>query len=57
MRLLYYADARSPIARSWVEHFIRTGHEVHWVSSFPASPIEGLASFQVVPVAFSGAAT
>ncbi len=54
MRLLYYADARSPIARSWVEHFIRTGHEVHWVSSFPASPIEGLASFQVVPVAFSG---
>ncbi len=54
MRLLYYADARSPIARSWVEHFIRSGHEVHWASSFPTSPIEGLASFQVIPVAFSG---
>jgi len=54
VRLLYCADARSPIARSWVEHFIRTGHEVHWASSFPAWPIDGLASFQVVPVAFSG---
>jgi len=54
VRLLYYADARSPIARSWVEHFIRAGHEVHWASSFPASPIEGLASFHVLPVAFSG---
>jgi len=56
MRLLYYADARSPIARSWVEHFIRTGHEVHWVSSFPAAPPDGLASFQVIPAAFSASA-
>lgn len=56
MRLLYYADARSPIARSWVEHFARAGHEVHWVSSFPAAPPDGLASFQVVPVAFSAGA-
>jgi glycosyltransferase involved in cell wall biosynthesis len=54
VRLLYYADARSPIARSWVEHFIGAGHEVHWASSYPAAPIEGLASFHVVPVAFSG---
>jgi glycosyltransferase involved in cell wall biosynthesis len=53
VRLLYYADGRSPIARSWIEHFVRTGHEVHWVSSFPATAIPGLASFQVVPVAFS----
>jgi glycosyltransferase involved in cell wall biosynthesis len=54
MRLVYYADARSPIARSWVEYFARAGHEVHWISSYPATPIDGLASFQVVPVAFSG---
>jgi hypothetical protein len=53
VRLLYYADARSPIARSWVEYFVGAGHEVHWASSFPAAPIEGLASFEVVPVAFS----
>jgi glycosyltransferase involved in cell wall biosynthesis len=53
MRLLFYADARSPIARSWVEHFLHAGHEVHWASSFPAAPMTGLASFQVVPVAFS----
>jgi glycosyltransferase involved in cell wall biosynthesis len=56
MRLLYYADARSPIARSWVEHFIRAGHQVHWISSYPAGPLDGLASFQVVPVAFSAGA-
>jgi glycosyltransferase involved in cell wall biosynthesis len=56
MRLLYYADARSPIARSWVEHFTCAGHEVHWVSSFPAAPLDGLASFQIIPVAFSGGA-
>ncbi len=56
MRLLYYADARSPIARSWVGHFTRAGHEVHWVSSFPATRIDGLASFQIVPVAFSAGA-
>ena len=37
-----------------MEHFVRAGHEVHWVSSFPAGPIEGLASFHVLPVAFSG---
>ena len=56
MRLLYYADARSPIARSWVEHFTRAGHEVHWVSSYPAAPPDGLASFQIIPVAFSAGA-
>lgn len=57
MRLLYYADARSPIARSWVEHFIEARHEVHWVSSFPAAAPPGVASFAVVPVAFSGSAS
>lgn len=57
MRLLYYADARSPIARSWVEYFLTGGHEVHWVSSFPAEPVGGLASFDVVPVAFSAGAS
>jgi len=54
MRLLYYADARSPIARSWIEHFIESRHEVHWVSSYPAAAPPGVASFAVVPVAFSG---
>ena len=57
MRLLYYADGRSPIARSWIEHFVQAGHEVHWVSSFVATAIPGLASFQVVPVAFSAPAS
>ncbi len=57
MRLLYYADGRSPIARGWIEHFVQTGHEVHWVSSFPAAAIPGLSSFQIVPVAFSASAS
>jgi glycosyltransferase involved in cell wall biosynthesis len=57
VRLLYYADGRSPIARGWIEHFVQTGHEVHWVSSFPAAAIPGLSSFQIVPVAFSASAS
>lgn len=56
MRLLYYADARSAIARSWIEHFVQAGHEVHWISSYPSTPPAGVASFAIVPVAFSGAA-
>jgi len=56
MRLLFYADARSPIARSWVEHFMESRNEVHWVSSFPAPAPPGAASYTVVPVAFSGSA-
>jgi len=53
MRLAYYADARSPIARSWIEYFIESRHEVHWVSSYPAAAPPGVASFTVVPVAYS----
>lgn len=54
MKLLYVADGRSPIARSWIEYFIGDGHQVHLVSSRPAPPLDGLASLSVVPVAFSG---
>ena len=53
MRLLYLADARSPIALNWMRHFIEGGHEVHLVSSFPCLPPAGLAGFEVLPVAFS----
>ena len=54
MRIVYVADARSPIARSWMEPFIRAGHEVHVVSTFHAPGVPGAASFEVVPVGFSG---
>ncbi len=55
MRLLYIADARSPIALNWMRYFIEGGHEVHLVSSFPCEPPAGLAGFEVLPVAFSSA--
>ncbi len=55
MRLAYVADGRSPISRSWMAHFIETGHEVHLVSTFDCRPLDGLASLGFVPVAFSRA--
>ena len=54
MKLLFFADGRSPIALSWISHFIDSGHEVHLASSFPCQPVAGLASFVVVPIAMSG---
>lgn len=54
MRLAYIADGRSPIALSWIEHFVQAGHEVHLLSTFPCTPNLALASLQVIPVAFSG---
>jgi glycosyltransferase involved in cell wall biosynthesis len=53
MKLVYVADGRSPIALNWIDYFIRTGHEVHLVSTFPCRAIEGLTSLVVVPVALS----
>jgi glycosyltransferase involved in cell wall biosynthesis len=53
MRLLFYADGRSPITLNWLRHWMTPGYEVHLVSSYPCAPVPGLASLQVVPVAFS----
>ena len=54
MKILYIADARSTISRSWIEYFIQRGHVVHVVSTYPCSPdlIPGAEVYQV-PVAFS----
>ncbi len=54
MRILFVVDGRSPTALRWMEYFIPR-HEVHLVSSFPCEPPPGLASFEIIPVAFSGA--
>lgn len=56
MRILFVADGRSPTALSWIEHFVREGHDVHLASTYPAWPELALASLRVVPVAFSRAA-
>ncbi|MCX6027072.1 MAG: glycosyltransferase family 4 protein [Chloroflexi bacterium] len=52
MRILFLADGRSPIARSWIDGRIEDGHEVHLVSSRAQSepPVEGLASFHSLPL-------
>jgi glycosyltransferase involved in cell wall biosynthesis len=55
MRLLFVVDGRSPIALNWISYFTGGGQEVHLVSTFPCDPPEGIASFHVTPVAFSGA--
>ncbi|MGH2627523.1 MAG: hypothetical protein ACRDHY_12840, partial [Anaerolineales bacterium] len=54
MRIVYVADARSPIARSWIHPFVQAGHEVHVVSTFHAPEVPGAASLEIVPVGFSG---
>jgi glycosyltransferase involved in cell wall biosynthesis len=56
VKLLYVADGRSPIARSWIGYFISAGHEVHLISTRPAPELPDLQSLSVVPVAFSGVA-
>jgi glycosyltransferase involved in cell wall biosynthesis len=53
MRLLFYADGRSPTTLNWLRHWLDRGDEVHLVSSFPCPDLPGLASLQIVPVAFS----
>jgi glycosyltransferase involved in cell wall biosynthesis len=56
MRLLFVADGRSPISRSWIEYWTARGDEVTLVSTFACDPLPRLASLEVVPVAFSGRA-
>ncbi len=56
MKLLFVADGRSPISRSWIAYWIQRGDEVHLASTFACEPIAGLASLIAVPVAFSGRA-
>ena len=57
MRILFVVDGRSPIALNWIGYFIRGDHEIHLVSTFPCQPPQGLATFWMTPVAFSGVKT
>ena len=54
MRVVYIADARSPIAVGWITFFVRQGHDVHLISSYPCSPdvLPGATVYQL-PIAFS----
>ncbi|HVG21828.1 MAG TPA: hypothetical protein VNI02_22525, partial [Blastocatellia bacterium] len=54
MRICFIVDARSPIARSWVDYFIRRKYEVHVISTYPCSSgAYGGAETYQVPFAFS----
>ena len=53
MRLLFVVDGRSPIALNWIGFFVKAGHEVHMISTYPCNPDLQLASLNVVPVALS----
>lgn len=48
MRIVFVADGRSPIARSWIEFFVRREREVHLVSTRSCADIPGLASLEIV---------
>lgn len=54
MRICFIVDARSPIARNWIDHFIQRGYEVHIISTYPCSPddLPG-ANLHQVPFIFS----
>lgn len=54
MRLCFLADARSPIARNWIQECAGLGHDTHVISSYPcdADAIPG-ATIHVIPFAFT----
>ncbi len=57
MRILYVADGRSPTALSWIDYFVKGGHEVHLATTFDCQLTLRFKSINFVPVAYSSAAT
>jgi len=55
VRILFVADARSPIAQGWINYFIERRHDVHILSTYPcdAGAFAGAMVYQL-PLAFSG---
>jgi glycosyltransferase involved in cell wall biosynthesis len=53
MRILLVADGRSPTTRRWIKTVVSLGHEVTLVTTFPCSPVEGVAADVCLPVGFS----
>jgi hypothetical protein len=53
MEILYIADGRSPTALSWISYFIKAGHAVHLVSTYPCEVVSGAALQFVIPLALS----
>jgi glycosyltransferase involved in cell wall biosynthesis len=53
VRILFVADGRSPIARSWIRGVLAQGIEVHLATTYRCRQLEGLRSLAFAPVAFS----
>ena len=53
MRILFVADGRSPTALSWLRYWVEKGHAVHLISTYLCEAPPGLASLDILPVAFS----
>lgn len=54
MRILFVTDARSPISKNWIRHFIKPEHEIFIASTFDCE-IDVPARLIFTPVAFSAA--
>src|SRR5260221_11989649 len=53
MKILFVADARSPIATNWIRHFAERGDEIHIASTFQCDLDFPIKSLEITPVAFS----
>jgi glycosyltransferase involved in cell wall biosynthesis len=53
MKILYVADARSPISKNWIRHFVERGDDVFLASTFASEVDFPLRRFEFAPVAFS----
>ena len=55
MKILFVADGRSPIALNWIKFWVREGHDVYLVSTYPGDVELPLTRVDILPVAFSRA--
>ena len=53
MKILFVADARSPIATNWIRHFVERGDDVYIASTFACHLDFPVKRLEVTPVAFS----
>jgi glycosyltransferase involved in cell wall biosynthesis len=53
MKILFVADARSPIAQNWIKYFVRRGDEVYLASTFQGDVGFPLSGFEFTPAALS----
>ena len=53
MRILIIADGRSATTRSWIKGLLPYQDEIHLITTYPCSVVEGIKSLTFLPLAFS----